>query len=216
LETFAKLKAAVTTLGKAEWRPMLAYVAGLHARSTHPPQPPFPHAWEEIGPGYCYGPAFGHWDLIHAVLDVLPDAPAHARDQLLNGLAVQAPNGILPGVVYMPRADDPTRQEPRWSHRITHPPVWPLAVEDLLQTVDDAALLSQAFAALVRQIGWFEANRAAEPEGFYYTDILTSDWESGVDEGVRFDGVRPGPLPCVDATSTYTWLIGLPKCGQSA
>ena len=32
---------------------------------------PFNYEWEEIGPGYIYGPAFGHWDLIHQVLDVM-------------------------------------------------------------------------------------------------------------------------------------------------
>ena len=205
---FSALRAAVTTLGKPSWRPMLTYVAELHERSTHPPQAPFPHSWEEIGPGYCYGPALGHWDLVHAALDVLPDEPEHARHQLLNDLAVQAANGMLPGVIWMPRADDPTRDKPRWSNRISHPPVWPIVVQELADVTGDTGIIARTYDALLRQIRWFETHRKAKPEGFYYSDILTFDWESGVDEGIRFDHVQPGPMACVDATShLYTLYV---------
>ena len=112
------------TLGKPAWRPMLRYVAELHARSTRPPRAPFPYPWEEIGPGYCYGPAFGHWDLVHANLDAMVSEPEHARQQLLNNLAAQEESGLLPGVIWM------RDEEPRWSHEVSHPPVWPVAVQD--------------------------------------------------------------------------------------
>lgn len=191
----------VRTLGKPAWREMLLYVAELHARSLHPAQTPFPYAWEEIGPGYCYGPAFGHWDAIHAILDTVDAEPEYARNQLLNYLAVQAENGMLPGSVWMPRPGDPSRKAPRWSHKTSHPPVWPIAVQAYVDITHDDGLLARAYESLVRQIRWFEANRAAEPEGFYYSDILTFDWESGVDEGVRFQDVQAGPFACVDATS---------------
>jgi putative isomerase len=206
--TFPALRAAVTKLGKPSWRPMLAYVVELHERSTHPPLAPLPHSWEEIGPGYCYGPALGHWDLVHAVLDVLPDEPEHARHQILNGLAVQSANGMLPGVIWMPRPDDPTRDKPRWSNRITHPPVWPVAVQEIAGVTGDEGIVARTYDALLRQIRWFETHRKVKPEGFYYSDILTFDWESGVDEGVRFDNVQPGPKACVDATShLYTLYV---------
>ena len=42
--------------------------------------------------------------------------------------------------------------------------------------------------------------------GFFYRDILTRQWESGVDEGIRFEGVATGPLACVDATAHVYWL----------
>jgi hypothetical protein len=74
-------------------------VAELHARSTHPPRPPFARPWEEIGPGYVYGPAFGHWDLVHQLLDTLPAAPEHVRDQLLNLLDTMDESGYLPARV---------------------------------------------------------------------------------------------------------------------
>jgi putative isomerase len=198
---FEKLSDEVRTLGKPAWREMLVYVAELHGRSVHPAQPPFPYAWEEIGPGYCYGPAFGHWDAVHAILDTLDAEPAHARNQLLNFLAVQAENGMLPGVVSMPKAGEPGREAPRWSREMSHPPVWPVAVQAYMDLVGDDGLLARAYDALVQQIRWFETHRAAEPAGFYYADILTFDWESGVDEGVRFEQVQPGPFACVDATA---------------
>jgi putative isomerase len=182
-------------LGKPAWRSMLSYVAGLHARSVHAPREPFPYPWEEIGPGYCYGPAFGHWDVVHQIFDVYSVYLTHGKRQILNLFAVQDPDGFLPGVVWMREA------EPKWGHAVTHPPVWPFALEACVEQSDDSVLVSTGLDALTRQIEWFEANRRAEPEGFYYRDILTRDWESGVDEGVRFDDVQQGPFACVDATA---------------
>ncbi len=94
------LDSSVRNLGKPAWRPMLAYVAGLHGRSIHPAQAPFPYPWEEIGPGYCFGRAFGHWDLIHAVLDSLEAEPEHAEHQLANYFALQYDDGMLPGSIF--------------------------------------------------------------------------------------------------------------------
>jgi glycogen debranching enzyme len=178
---------------------MLRYVARLHERSIDPPRPPFPHPWEEIGPGYCYGPAFGHWDLIHQVMDVLPAEPTHARRQILNDLAAQQDDGLVPGAIWM-RGD-----EPKWDRRAGHPPVWPPAVSELAARGDDE-LIGLCHDPLMRQIEWFEANRSAEPCGFFYTDILDRTWESGIDEGVRFDDAPAGPLACVDATS-HMYLV---------
>ena len=190
-----RLRADVQTIGKPAWREMLLYVAGLHEASTHPPCPPFLFRWEEIGPGYCYGPAFGHWDVVHAILDVMPSELEHARQQLLNNLAAQQSDGLVPGVIWM------SQTEPRWNRLAGHPPVWPVAVQDYADIVGSDELIVRCYEALVRQIGWFEAHRQARGVGFYYTDILNQTWESGVDEGVRFDDVLPGPFACVDATS---------------
>jgi len=190
-----RLTSEIDRLGKPEWRPMLAYVAELHVKSTHPPRPPFPHPWEEIGPGYCYGPAFGHWDLIHAVLDTLPAEPEHARAQILNNLAAQQADGLVPGSIWM------RDEEPRWSTDAGHPPVWPVAVQEYTALQGTDELLRACYPPLLRQIGWFERVRRAEGTGFFYTDILNRTWESGIDEGVRFDQAQPGPYACVDATS---------------
>ncbi len=113
-------------LGKPQWRPMLRYLAELHARSIFPAETPFPYDWEDIGPGYCYGPAFGHWDIIHAVLDVLPAEPKHARHQLLNNLAAQSANGWVTGSIWM------GGEKAEWDQGYGHPPVWPIAIQNTL------------------------------------------------------------------------------------
>ncbi|MCF6268471.1 MAG: amidohydrolase family protein [Melioribacteraceae bacterium] len=81
-DSWQTLKNETSQLGKKEWQPMLKYVADLHERSTHPATYPFDYEWEEIGPGYVYGPAFGHWDVVHQIIDVLPSYPTHALHQL--------------------------------------------------------------------------------------------------------------------------------------
>ena len=188
------LKAETQRLGKPAWRPMLLTVAELHAKSTHPPRDPFPHPWEEIGPGYCYGPAFGHWDIVHAILDVMPAEPDHARSQILNNLAAQQSDGLVPGCIWT------REEEPSWGSQKAHPPLWPVVVQDYADQTGSTGLIARCYEPLVRQIRWFENYRRASPAGFYYTDILTRTWESGIDEGIRFHDVQPGPFACVDAT----------------
>jgi putative isomerase len=200
--TLAALRREAARVGQPEWQPMLVYVAGLHARSTHPAQPPFPHEWEEIGPGYCYGPAFGHWDIVHQILDVLPSEPEHARRQLLNDLANQLPSGFLPGAIWITDGRRRRTAEPySWHLEDSHPPVWPFAADDLYRLTGDKDLLRRCHQAAARQVGWFDAQRTAQPFGYFYTDILNHKWESGVDEGIRFLSTQTGPFTCVDATS---------------
>ena len=187
--------------GKSEWQPMLKYVADLHRKSTHPEAYPFNYEWEEIGPGYHYGPAFGHWDIIHQSLDVMNYYPEHALHQLLNNIKNQEPNGLIPGVIWMPGLPS-GRDSISWSTSDQgHPPLWPIAVQDYLDLTGDKSFLPDFFSALVRQITWFENSRKAENEGFYYNDILLKKWESGVDEGIRFDNTGMGKWACIDATS---------------
>lgn len=192
---FDGLKADAEALGKALWRPMLGYVAELHERSVHPAFHPFSRPWEEIGPGYHLSPAFGHWDIVHQILDCLPAEPQHALDQILDNLENQQPDGLIPGSIWM------RREGPDWSTEFGHPPVWPVAVQEYVGLTGDADLLETCFESLVKQIGWFETRRRADGMGHYYTDILDHRWESGVDEGVRFDEVAKGPFACVDATA---------------
>jgi len=182
---------------------MLSYVAALHERSTRPPSSPFPYPWEEIGPGYCYGPAFGHWDIIHQVLDVLPAEPEHARMQLLNNLSGQREDGFLPAYIYR---DGKLKI---WQETVGHPPVWPVAVQKYYELTGSVDLISKCYEPLTRQIGWFESNRKVENGGFYYIDITDRFWESGVDEGVRFDDAPEGPATCVDATCHVYQLYDL-------
>lgn len=192
------LRTEAKALGKPSWRPMLQYVARLHARATHPAAEPFALAWEEIGPGYNHR-AFGHWDVAHQIIDVLPAAPGHARDQLLNDLRLQLADGFLPGTVWMP--DQPGDPVTFNTGTQGHPPIWVVAADDCVALTGDHALLAECLERVTRQIGWFEQHRAAEPAGFFYNDILLHKWESGIDEGVRFDDTEMGAKACVDATA---------------
>lgn len=80
-------------------------------------------------------------------------------------------------------------------------PAWVHAVEQYYEMTGSKAFLEPFYRAVVQQISWFEKHRKADGEGYYYTDILTHQWESGVDEGIRFREVKTGKSGCVDATS---------------
>jgi putative isomerase len=210
---WSALRHEADSLGKPAWRPMLRYLAALHERATHPATPPFEFEWEEIGPGYGYGPAFGHWDLVHEMIDELPSCPEHVRHQLLNDLRLQLPNGFLPGSIYMPGSPSASRSTAAKKTGAVfdtgiegHPPVWVVAADDYMARTGDRSILQECFDRATRQIGWFEANRKAQPGGFFYNDILLHKWESGVDDGARFDNTQMGPKACIDATCHVYWL----------
>ena len=198
----AAARREVETLGKSAWRPMLRYTVELHVRDTHPPAPPFEFPWEDTGAGYGYGPAFGHWDIIHATLDTLPVAPQHAREQLLNDVRLQHDDGFLPGLILMPGspgfADRPFNPKDQAEG---HPPLWVVAADAYVKQTGDAALRREFYDRARHQLAWFDAHRRAQPEGYYYNDIIKRRWESGIDQGVRFDEVDLGPKACVDATA---------------
>jgi len=188
---------------RPSWLPLLAYVRDLHRRSVHPAQPPLPEPWEDIGPGYCYGPAFGHWDIVHAMLDQVDLAPAHVARQLRNNFANQQPDGYLPGSIWMRREplpwQSPTEFAKRFNTNAGHPPVWPVAVDAYFARTQDEALLSKALAVAERQIGWFDRERRVGP-AYFYSDILNRRWESGADESVRFEDAPREAAIGFDAT----------------
>ena len=202
-----KLKTDVLKTDKPEWQGMLQYVANLHEKSTHPAQYPFPYDWEEIGPGYTYGPAFGHWDIVHQSLDVLYSYPQHSLEQLLNNIANQEPTGLIPGSIWMPGANLSKNGKATWNTSSeAHPPVWVFAVSEYVKQTGDVQVLNKFYTALVKQISWFENERRAQGEGFFYNDILTRNWESGIDQGIRFDVEGLGRQACIDATSHVYYL----------
>ncbi len=195
-----ELTTNITFPGKTEWQPMLKYTLELHKKSTHGPQYPFEYSWEEIGPGYCYGPAFGHWDIIHQTFDALVYDPDHAVKQLYNNIKNQEANGLIPGSIWMPGGQS-GREKVEWNNSTAgHPPVWVVAADKIISTTNDDKALINFYQALIRQLTWFENERKAEGEGFFYNDILLKLWESGIDEGVRFDEPGLGAWACVDAT----------------
>lgn len=182
--------------GKQEWQPVLSYTAGLQTDSQFPPQGPLLFPWENIGPGYCYGPAFGHWDAVHIALDLMEQNPQQAKNQINNLMSLQQDNGMIPSIVWM-KEETPSD----WAPDQTHPPVWVIAADMVYGQSGDRKWLEQCAVTLARQIRWFEENRRAGDGGFFYTDIKNHLWESGVDEGVRFIDVPEGEKSCVDASS---------------
>jgi glycogen debranching enzyme len=175
---------------------MLLYLAELHGKSVHPPQAHFPHPFEDIGPGYQGGAAFGHIDLTHQRLDTVRALPEHVRNQTRNELALQQSDGLVPGVINF----DANKQA-SWKNFKGFPPLWPVAVDAYIDVTSDLEFLAECLIALRRQIGWFEAKRMLPGGGFYYLDLLQPTWESGMDEGIRYDERPPSAAASVDACS---------------
>ena len=234
---FENLKNGVNLLGKPQWRAMLSYVAQLHEDSTHPGEYPFIYPWEEIGPGYVYGPAFGHIDITHQALDTLAFEPEHSMQQILNNLELQSADGLVPGVIWMrykhPQyrdnanpADIPGEslkgEKVEWSLDKGYPPLWPVLIEQHSQLYDTLNYINKCYENLIRQIRWFENFRSSPDGGFYYLDILGKGWESGVDDGIRYINAPRKPLACVDATShmymlydyAYKWAARTGRNGE--
>ncbi|MEM6312867.1 MAG: trehalase family glycosidase [Planctomycetota bacterium] len=198
-----RLEAEVETLGPEKWRGLLRYVARLHSRSIRTDRLNlFPHPWEEIGSGYHFGPAFGHWDICHACFDTVPSEPHHAARQMDNLFALQQPDGRMP-VVMMLRNGEPHLHKPT----LTHPPVWPTVIDALAERGVDRRPV--ALDVALRQLAWFDAHRNAG-DGYAYADLAQPDsFESGIDDGIRFLDVDTSDAhaePLVDA-SCHVWLL---------
>ena len=181
------------------WKPLLEYHAELHRRSTHGPLPPLERDWIEIGPGYVGGPCFGHWDCMHAALDALPGEPAFTRRQILNQIEQQAPSGAIPGVLAWDASGAP------FLLGGLAPGCWPMVLDDWLRRHGpDPALQQTGLTALARLLAYMERERSVVGGGFFFADARDRVWESGIDEGVRFDPDLMGDetvFACVDATA---------------
>ena len=186
---------------KPAWRPMLLYLAELHGRSVLSPVGYFKYPYESIGPGYQNGRAFGHIDLTHERLDTVRAAPEHVRNQIRNELAGQQADGLIPGAVTFNTGDKPT-----WKNFKAFPPIWVVSVDAYVDQTSDTPFLAECLEALRKQIGWFEAKRRAPNGGFYYLDITANTWESGMDEGIRYDERPAAPDACVDACA-HVYLL---------
>ena len=192
---FENLKALAAHTGKPEWRDLLVFTANLHERSIIDDDN-FPYPWEHLGPGYCYGPGFGHWDLIHELMDQMEAEPENVKLQLLNDIYYQQENGFVPGCIYVRDG------KAEISTRSGHPPVWVFAADRYYTRTGDTGMLETLYNALIRQIDWFRNYRHADGEGYYYFDIINDRiMESGVDDGVRFINKPDHLSACVDATA---------------
>ncbi len=187
--------------GKAAWRPMLLNLAELHGRSILPARGHFKYPYQTIGPGYQDGRIFGHIDLTHERLDTMRARPEHARNQIRNELAGQQADGLIPGIIWF--EDD---GKPTWKNFKGFPPIWVVSAEEYVDLTGDEAFLAECLAALRRQIGWFEAKRALPNGGFYYLDQVEDTWESGMDEGIRYQP-RPTQLSAAVDACAHLYML---------
>ena len=191
------LKAKVKRVGKPQWRGLLMHVAALHEQAIHAPQVHLPYLWEEVTPEITSQTIFGHWDTVHIALDTMVSEPQHALYQVLNNIYLQEQSGLIPGSM--------TVMEDRlsWNAQMTFPPLWPVVIQDYIEKTGNVGILPKIWKILVKQIEWFETQRSTVQGGFYYLDLPDHFWESGVEEGARFDlgEELPENWSCVDATS---------------
>lgn len=192
----AALRREAALPSKDAWQPMLHYLAELHGRSVLPPVAHLRYPYETIGPGYQDGRVFGHIDLTHIRLDVVRALPEHARNQIRNELAGQQADGLIPGIITFS-----AEGKPWWKNFKGFPPIWVVSVDAYLEVTRDETFLPECLAALRRQIEWFEAKRQLSGGGFYYLDLREKTWESGMDEGIRYDERPALPAAAVDACS---------------
>src|SRR2546425_7745114 len=109
--------------GKPPCNPALLSLADPPGGSLHPPVAHFPYPFEDIGPGYQGGTAFGHIDLTHERLDTLRALPEHVKNQTRNELALQQADGLVPGVINFD-----ANSQASWKNNKGFPPLWPVAV----------------------------------------------------------------------------------------
>ena len=209
-------KKASAMLPESPWKALLVGIAELHDRAIYPPNNIFDDIWVEIGPGYTFGkenihkPSFGHWDLVEEALDALCYAPEYAKLQMQHYLNTIYPDGMLPGSLNPPRnknANDSGESTkdydlclPRTPLQYSHPPFWTEFVADYYAKTNDRDFLSCAFEKGKLNYSWWKRERSALEGGFYYVDIVKRWWESGVDDGVRWDDVDGLPHSCLDAS----------------
>lgn len=187
--------------GKPTWQPMLRALADLHGRSVLPALAHFKYPYQTIGPGYQDGRVFGHIDLTHARLDTVRALPEHTRNQIRNELAGQQEDGLVPGIIIFN-----AEGKPWWKDFKGFPPIWVVSAERYVELTGDTAFLDECLDALRKQIGWFETKRQLPEGGFYYLDLVNDNWESGMDEGIRWHPRPAAPAACVDA-SAHVYLL---------
>lgn len=84
--------------------------------------------------------------------------------------------------------------------------MWVVSVDAYVDATGDVGLLRECLEALRRQIGWFERERALPGGGFYYLDVTTGPWESGMDEGIRYDR-RPAAAAASIDFSSHVYMM---------
>jgi len=146
-------------------------------------------------PSYAYRGFYGiwSWDSWKHARALALFAPDLARDQLRVMLDHQAPDGMIPDVVYVDGAEN------NW--RDTKPPLAAWAAHGIFRATADTSFVAEVYPALLAYHRWWYRERDHDGNGlceYGSTDgtLVAAAWESGMDNAVRFDGarmVRNGP-----------------------
>lgn len=133
-----------------KWRKLLFATIDLCERSIRQPSEAidhvFPYPWMEIGPGYAYGPAFGHWDIVHSAFNFVKDDPYEVIRQLENDFSLLCDDGRLIGAIFF---QDHKRFN---SDVVTHPPLWVFLADELYDLHGNKEFLRRCLTVVEKQI----------------------------------------------------------------
>lgn len=111
--------------------------------------------------------------------------PEQAKDEMRSLFDYQAENGMIPDFV--------SRFKARNNWRDTKPPLAAWAVKNIYDATGDKAFVEEMFDKLYTYHKWWYSHRDHDGNGiceYGSTDgtLIAACWESGMDNGVRFDG----------------------------
>lgn len=129
---------------------------------------------------------FWAWDSWKHAAALARFAPELARDQMRAMFDYQAADGMVPDCLYLDKAGN------NW--RDTKPPLAVWATLEIYRATGDKAFLVEMYDKLVRYHRWWFAARDHDHNGvaeYGSTDgtKVAAKWESGMDNGVRFDAI---------------------------
>lgn len=130
---------------------------------------------------------FWAWDSWKHAAALAWFAPELARDQMRAMFDYQAADGMVPDCVFLDKAGN------NW--RDTKPPLAVWAVLEIYRATGDKAFLGEMYDKLVRYHHWWFMARDHDHDGlaeYGSTDgsKVAAKWESGMDNGVRFDAIN--------------------------
>jgi putative isomerase len=130
---------------------------------------------------------FWAWDSWKHAVALASFAPALARDQMRAMFDYQSADGMVADCIYLDKANN------NW--RDTKPPLAAWAAWQIYRATNDKAFLDEMYPKLVRYHRWWYAARDHDRNGlaeYGSTDgtAIAAKWESGMDNGVRFDAIR--------------------------
>jgi len=129
---------------------------------------------------------FWAWDSWKHAAALAQFAPELARDQMRAMFDYQAADGMVPDCIYLDKAGN------NW--RDTKPPLAVWATLEIYRATGDKAFLAEMYDKLVRYHHWWFTARDHDHNGiaeYGSTDgtKVAAKWESGMDNGVRFDAI---------------------------